>query len=216
MRHDPLPVGGDAVRRSSVTFKARRRGLSPARQARFDAWLACWGLDESGPVIDWTTEFGAAWTVVLDIGFGHGESIRAMALADPGTAIVGVEIHTPGVATLLDAVETDGLANVRVVHGDALVFLDRIAQSSLAGVRIFFPDPWPKVRQHHRRLVDTHVVAALADRLVVGGVLHLATDVADYATVMQAVCDADALAQRRRHRPSCGAADHAVRTPRPR
>jgi len=186
-----MPVGGSAVRRSSVTFKARRRGLSPARQARFTEWLAHWGLDETGPVIDWSIEFGAALPVVLDIGFGHGESISQTARADPATAIVGLEIHTPGVATLLEAIDTHGLTNVRVVHGDALVFLDRVAPSSLAGVRIWFPDPWPKVRQHHRRLVDVEVVHALTDRLTIGGTLHLATDVADYAAVMQKACNAD-------------------------
>jgi tRNA (guanine-N7-)-methyltransferase len=179
------------VRRSSVTFKARRRGLSPARQARFTEWLDRWGLDETGPVIDWSAQFDAPSPVVLDIGFGHGESISQMALADAATAVVGLEIHTPGVATLLQEIDTHGLTNVRVVHGDALVFLDRVAPSSLAGVRIYFPDPWPKVRQHHRRFVDVEVVQALTDRLRIGGTLHLATDIADYATVMQDACGAD-------------------------
>ena len=183
--------GARAVRRSSVTFKVRRRGLSPARQARFTEWLARWGLDETGPVIDWSAEFGASCPVVLDIGFGHGESISQMALADPSTAIVGLEIHTPGVATLLQAIEAHRLTNVRVVHGDVLPFLDRVAPSSLAGVRIYFPDPWPKVRQHHRRLVDVEVVGALTDRLMIGGTLHLATDIDDYARVMLAAADGD-------------------------
>ncbi len=165
--------------------------MSPARQAQFVEWLARWGLGDSGPVIDWSAEFGGSAPVVLDIGFGHGESTSQMALADAATAIVGLEVHTPGVATLLQAIEAQGLTNVRVVHGDALAFLDRVAPSSLAGVRIYFPDPWPKVRQHHRRLVDGEVVRALTDRLLVGGFLHLATDIADYARVMQTACDAD-------------------------
>ena len=114
-----------------------------------------------------------------------------MALADAATAIVGLEVHTPGVAALLQAIEAHGLTNVRVVHGDVLVFLDRVAPTSLAGVRIYFPDPWPKVRQHHRRLVDAEVVRALTDRLMIGGSLHLATDIADYARVMQVAGDAD-------------------------
>ncbi|MET0662405.1 MAG: tRNA (guanosine(46)-N7)-methyltransferase TrmB [Ilumatobacteraceae bacterium] len=183
--------GARTVRRSSVTFKARRRGLSPARQARFTEWLGRWGLDETGPVIDWSAEFGMPSLVVLDIGFGHGESISQMARTDAATTIVGLEIHTPGVATLLQEIETHSLTNVRVVHGDALVFLDRVAPSSLAGVRIYFPDPWPKVRQHHRRFVDVEVVKALTDRLMIGGTLHFATDIADYARVMQGAGDAD-------------------------
>lgn len=165
--------------------------MSPARQAQFTEWLGRSGLDESGPVIDWSAVFGASTPVVLDIGFGHGESTSQLALADAATAIVGLEVHTPGVATLLQAIEAHGLTNVRVVHGDALVFLDRVAPSSLAGVRIWFPDPWPKVRQHHRRLVDVEVVHALTDRLTIGGTLHLATDVADYAAVMQKACNTD-------------------------
>ena len=183
--------GVRTVRRSSVTFKPRRRAMSPARQARFTEWLGRWGLDESGPVIDWSAVFAAPSPVVLDIGFGHGESTSLMALADAATAIVALEVHTPGVAKLLQAIEAHGLTNVRVVHGDALVFLDRVAPSSLAGVRIYFPDPWPKVRQHHRRLVDAEVVRALTDRLMIGGSLHLATDIADYARVMQVAGDAD-------------------------
>jgi tRNA (guanine-N7-)-methyltransferase len=123
--------------------------------------------------------------VVLDIGFGHGESTIEMAAADPATDVVGVEVHRPGVVTVLDAIEHRGLHHVRVVHGDVLVFLDRIPAGSLAGIRIFFPDPWTKRRNHHRRLVGADVVAALADRLRAGGTLHLATDIADYADAME-------------------------------
>jgi tRNA (guanine-N7-)-methyltransferase len=184
----PPPASGSTVRRSSVTFKVRRRAMSPKRQALLGDWLARWGLDEAGPVLEWPTVFGTSSPVVLDIGFGHGESAARMARADPATSIVGIEIHTPGVATLLDAVDREGLDNVRVVHGDALLFLDRIAPASLHGVRIFFPDPWPKPRQHHRRIVHPDIVDVLVDRLEIGGTIHLATDVDAYAMAMQRVC----------------------------
>jgi tRNA (guanine-N7-)-methyltransferase len=198
-----------SVRRAAVTFKARRRALSPARQVLVDAWMARWGIDEAGPPIDWTEVFGPAVPpdalaadrdadhpatidrVVLEIGFGHGESTVRMAAAEPHVGVVGVEIHTPGVATLLAAVDHAGLDNVRVVHGDVLVFLDRVRANSLHGIRVFFPDPWPKVRQQHRRLVGADVVAALTDRLAIGGSLHLATDVADYAEQMRRVAAAE-------------------------
>ena len=129
--------------------------------------------------------------VVLDVGFGHGESTIEMAAAEPDLDVVGVEVHTPGVVTVLDAIEHRGLHHVRVVHGDLLPFLDRVPPDSLAAVRIFFPDPWTKRRNFHRRLVGPDVVSALTDRLRVGATLHLATDIADYAESMRAVCDAE-------------------------
>ncbi len=182
---------GSTVRRASVTFKVRRRALSPRRQTLLEGWLQRWGLDENGPPLDWQDVFGTTSAVVLDVGFGHGESTVNMAAADPATSIVGIEIHTPGVATLLDAVDRQGLGNVRVVHGDALPFLDRIPPGTLHGVRIYFPDPWPKPRQHHRRIVHPDVIDVLVDRLEVDGTIHLATDVDAYAMAMQRVCGAE-------------------------
>jgi tRNA (guanine-N7-)-methyltransferase len=135
--------------------------------------------------------FGRAGDVVLDIGFGHGESTIEMAASDQATDVIGVEVHMPGVVTVLDAIEHRGLHQIRVVHGDVLPFLDRVGPASLAGVRIYFPDPWTKRRNHHRRLVGPDVIAALTDRLRIGGTVHLATDIADYAETMQRVCGAE-------------------------
>lgn len=176
------------VRRSTATFKPRRRRLSANRRADLARWLDRWGLQPSGPPLDWQEVFGRRADVVLDIGFGHGETLLALARSSPDVDVVGVEVHTPGVATVLDAVERDGSENVRVVLGDALELLTRIPADSLSGVRAFFPDPWPKERQHHRRLVRDDVVAAVTDRLRVGGVVRLATDVDDYARAMVAAC----------------------------
>lgn len=178
------------VSRPNTTFKPRRRGLSPMRQAQFETWLDRWGLDDHGDVLDWADVFGADMPVVLDIGFGHGEATIAMAAAQPHVAIIGVEVHTPGVVNVLDAVAHTPLPNVRVVHGDVLRFLVRVPPASLAGIRVYFPDPWPKVRHHHRRLVRPDVVEVLADRLIDGGHLHLATDIEHYAIAMRAACDA--------------------------
>ena len=183
------------VSRPALTFKVRRRGLSPKRQREFDEWIAEWSLDLDGPVLDWDDVFGPdrdpGRGVVLDIGFGHGESTIQMAKAQPFLDVVGVEVHDPGVVTVLDAIVNEPLPNVRVVHGDLIQFLARIGPESLRVIRIFFPDPWKKTRQHHRRLVREDVVAALVDRLEPGGELHLATDIADYATLMRRVCDAE-------------------------
>ena len=128
----------------------------------------------------WSDLFGDL-AVVLDIGFGGGEAVVAMAATRPGEAIVGVEVHTPGIALVLEAVEAHGWQHVRVVEGDVLEFLPRIPLESLAAVRVFFPDPWPKNKQRHRRLFRPDVVTALVDRLQVGGTLHIATDIEDYA-----------------------------------
>ena len=190
----PTPTARE-VTRPALTFKVRRRGLSAKRQGEFDEWIAKWSIDLDGPVLDWNDVFGPDRDphrgVVLDIGFGHGESTIQMARAQPHLDVVGVEVHDPGVVTVLDAIENDPLHHVRVVHGDLVAFLRRVGPESLAVVRIFFPDPWNKTRQHHRRLVREDVVAALVDRLEIGGELHLATDIADYAALMERVCDAE-------------------------
>jgi tRNA (guanine-N7-)-methyltransferase len=183
------------VTRPALTFKVRRRGLSPKRQREFDEWIDKWSIALDGPILDWNEVFGPdrdpARGVVLDIGFGHGESTIQMARNQPDLDVIGVEVHDPGVVTVLDAIENDPLPHVRVVHGDLIRFLGRVGPRSLDEVRIFFPDPWKKQRQHHRRLVREDVVAALTDRLVIDGRLHLATDIADYAAQMQRVCDAE-------------------------
>ncbi|MFK7919888.1 MAG: tRNA (guanosine(46)-N7)-methyltransferase TrmB [Ilumatobacter sp.] len=191
--------GARNIRRPALTFKVRRRGLSTKRQAEFDRWIEEWSIPLEGPVLDWSEVFpgadGAARDddrgVVLDIGFGHGESTIELARAQPELDVLGVEVHDPGVVTVLDAIVNTPLPHVRVVHGDLVQFLDRIGPESIRVVRIFFPDPWKKQRQHHRRLVRSDIVTVLVDRLEVGGELHLATDIADYADLMEQVCNAE-------------------------
>lgn len=189
--------GARRVVRPAYTFKVRRRHLSAKRQAEFDEWIGKWSVDVDGPPLDWDEIFDrdpadpVRRRNGLDIGFGHGETTLGMARDEPDLDVIGIEVHDPGVVTVLDAIENEPLRNVRVVHGDVLRFLRRIDADTLDVVRIFFPDPWKKARQHHRRLVRDDVVAALADRLRPGGVLHLATDIADYAEQMQTACDAE-------------------------
>jgi len=144
-----------------------------------------WTLEESGPVLT-----AADAPDVVEIGFGHGEALLAYAEAHRDQRIVGIEVHTPGVAKVLAGIERFGLTNLGVVEGDALVFLDRIAPASARALHVLFPDPWPKARQQPRRLIRADVVAVLADRLSPGGRLHLATDDAGYAAQMASVCGA--------------------------
>jgi tRNA (guanine-N7-)-methyltransferase len=157
-----------------------------------DRLSSAWSLAETGEPIDAAEVFGRVAPLVLEIGFGLGGAPLDLACRRPHEDVIAVDVHTPGVACLLEGIATRGLVNVRVVHGDAVVLLDRFAPGSLAGVRIFFPDPWPKQRQRHRRIVRPDVVDALLERLGPGGTLHLATDVDDYAAQMQRVCGADA------------------------
>ena len=174
------------------SFKPRRRGLSPQRAAAYATSSARWGLAVEGPVLSLPDVFAAEGPFVLDVGFGAGEALLGLARARPDECVIGVEVHTTGLAAVLEAAAADAsLSNVRVVDGDVVDFLPRLPTASLDVIRIWFPDPWPKQRQQHRRLVSTTVVTRLVDRLRPGGCLHLATDIADYSLHMQRVCAAD-------------------------
>jgi tRNA (guanine-N7-)-methyltransferase len=163
------------------SFRPRRRGLSPERAEAYRRRVPRWTLPVEGDPLRFDDLFGALPDVVLDIGFGGGEGLIDMAAARPDECIVGVEIHTPGVANVLEAIDDNGWTHVRVVEGDALDLLPRIPVESLAAIRVWFPDPWLKNKQQHRRLVRPAVVPLLTDRVRVGGALHIATDIDDYA-----------------------------------
>jgi tRNA (guanine-N7-)-methyltransferase len=171
------------------TFKPRRRSLTPGRAQVFARLAPLFTLPDDGPLLDLDEVFGRLADVVLDIGFGIADSLLAMAVAQPGLDVIGVEVHTPGIAGALAGIEEHGLTNVRLVHGDALEFVSRLPSQSLTGIRIFFPDPWPKARHHHRRLVRDDVVSRFVELLRADGWLHVATDNDDYAEQIQAVCD---------------------------
>lgn len=141
-----------------------------------------------GPKLSFDELFGVPGRVVLDIGFGSGEALIELAELRPEELVIGIDVHTPGVAAVLEAIESRGLRNVRVAEGDVLDLLARIPRRSLAAVRIFFPDPWPKRRQRGRRLVRADVVDRLVELLADGGELHIATDDTDYVDQILLVC----------------------------
>ncbi|MEU0877534.1 tRNA (guanosine(46)-N7)-methyltransferase TrmB [Lentzea sp. NPDC005914] len=147
-----------------------------------------------GP-LDFDTWFGRSAPVLLEIGSGMGETTSQLVAAAPELNYVAVEVYKPGLAQLLLRGEhLGGLDNLRVLRGDAVDLLtSHIAPASLHGVRIFFPDPWPKKKHHKRRLVQPEFVALLASRLEPGGVLHLATDWEHYAEQMLEVCSGERL-----------------------
>lgn len=180
-------VAGEAVR----TYK-RRAGRVTAGQA--DALARLWptyGVTVDGNPLDFAALFGRRAPVVLEIGFGMGEATAEMAQAQPDRDLLAVDVHTPGQGALLRQVEHRGLTNVRVGDGDAMVLLrDMVPPASLAEVRLFFPDPWPKQRHAKRRLVSQAFADLMADRLEPGGRLHIATDWPAYAAQVLSVLEA--------------------------
>ena len=172
-----------------------RRGRMSARHA--DAHSALWAthgltvVDGDRTPLDLDEVFQNDAPKVLEIGFGMGESLAATASADPARDYLGIEVHTPGIGNLLALIGEQGLANVRVAHGDAMELARRLPGGSLDAVHVFFPDPWPKARHHKRRLVQPSHVALLRSRLRVGGTLHCATDWVDYADAMLEALTAD-------------------------
>jgi tRNA (guanine-N7-)-methyltransferase len=136
-----------------------------------------------GPApLDLLRLFGRAAPRVLDIGFGDGEALVTNAVNNPAVDYLGIEVHEPGVGHLLLLLEKSGATNVRVIVRDAAEVVPELLPSAgFAAVDLFFPDPWPKKRHHKRRLVQPAFVAELARVLVPGGLLHVATDWADYA-----------------------------------
>ncbi|HEX2132033.1 MAG TPA: tRNA (guanosine(46)-N7)-methyltransferase TrmB [Actinophytocola sp.] len=146
-----------------------------------------------GP-LDLAGWFGREAPVLLEIGSGMGETTARLAQAAPELNYLAVEVYPPGLAQLMMRAETMGIENLRLLRGDAVVLLERhVPAGSLHGVRIFYPDPWPKKKHHKRRLVQPSFVALVASRLEPGGRVHLATDWADYAEQMLEVLSAEPL-----------------------
>ncbi len=143
-------------------------------------------------VPDWPALFGRDAPRVLEIGFGMGQATAQIAAARPDIDFIGVEVHEPGVGALLREIGERDLSNLRIVQHDAVqVLRQMVAPGSLAGLHIYFPDPWHKKRHHKRRLIQPDFVASLITHLAPGGYLHCATDWAPYAEQMLAVLSAD-------------------------
>ena len=143
---------------------------------------------------DFDAAFGRSAPRVLEIGFGMGDATAAIAQALPGTDFIGVEVHTPGVGALLKRIGEMNLSNLRLIQHDAVEVLDHmIAPDSLAGVHVFFPDPWHKKKHNKRRLIQPEFVRRLVGRIAPGGYLHCATDWQPYAEQMLDVLSAEPL-----------------------
>ncbi len=185
------PDGGKPRIRSFVL----RAGRVGPGQARALAELGPQFLLPYQPLpLDLDSLYGRAAPKILEIGFGMGEGMAAIAQAHPENDYLGVEVHTPGVGALLKQLGERGLNNIRIIQHDAVEVLSlMLLPASLDGTHIFFPDPWHKTRHHKRRLIQPPLVQLLASRLQPGGYLHLATDWEDYAVQMLAVLRAEPL-----------------------
>ena len=182
-----------------TSFVHHRARLTEGQQRAWDRYWPVLGRDVAD-IVDGTVAydppawFGRVAPLVLEIGSGMGESTAALAAAAPECDHLAVEVFEPGLAQLLMRVEELGLTNLAVLRGDAVDLLRVcVPEGSLAAVRIYFPDPWPKRKHRKRRLVQPGVAALVASRLAPGGTLHLATDWYDYAVQMRTVCDGEHL-----------------------
>ncbi|WP_292442775.1 tRNA (guanosine(46)-N7)-methyltransferase TrmB [Methylibium sp.] len=142
--------------------------------------------------LDPAAVFGRSAPLVIEIGFGMGDATAQIAAARPDTDFIGCEVHAPGIGALLQRIDERGLTNLRIVQHDAVEVLEHmLVPASLAGIHIFFPDPWHKKKHHKRRLIQPAFVAELVTRLAPGGMLHCATDWQPYAEQMLAVLGAE-------------------------
>ncbi len=198
------PAPADAVDDSDsrlyprvTSFRSRRSTISEGQQQTWDRLWPDLGAqarmsDQPVTPLNTTEWFGRSAPVVLEIGSGTGTSTLAMAKAEPDVDVVAVEVYRRGLAQLLAAIDREHVTNIRLVRGDGLDVLEHMFGSeSLTGVRVFFPDPWPKSRHHKRRLLQPSTVSLIADRLRPGGILHAATDHAGYAEQIAEVGDAE-------------------------
>jgi len=176
------------------SFVHRRSHITARQQDALDRLLPQWSVPFRASAINFEQVFGRDAPTVLEIGFGMGETTEKIALARPEDNFLGVEVFNAGVGAMLQRIEESQLQNLRIIQHDAVeVVRDMIAPDSLAGVHIYFPDPWPKKRHHKRRLIQPPFVQLLASRLKPGGYIHCATDWEHYAHQMLEVLSAEPL-----------------------
>jgi tRNA (guanine-N7-)-methyltransferase len=176
-------VTGTEKHHRPIRSFVRRAGRLTSSQLRAleELWPA-FGLEFNGRPIDFNAVFGRAAPVVLEIGFGNGDTLVELAAAAPDKNFLGIEVHEPGVGHCLIAANSAGITNLKLIVHDAIEVLgEQIPPASLARINLYFPDPWPKKRHHKRRIVQPAFLDLCADRLESGGTIHIATDWANYA-----------------------------------
>jgi tRNA (guanine-N7-)-methyltransferase len=194
-------------RRAIRSYVLRTGRITAGQQRAFDDNWQRFGLSHEDGQTNFDAAFDRSNPRVLEIGFGMGDSLVAMAKAEPETDFIGIEVHTPGVGKLLQSMQESDVENIRVYCHDAVEILrDCILPYSLDTVQIFFPDPWHKKRHNKRRLIQSSFVALLVSKLKPGGKLHLATDWENYAQQMMKVLSASEALNN-----TCGEAEYAPR-----
>ncbi|MBP8035374.1 MAG: tRNA (guanosine(46)-N7)-methyltransferase TrmB [Burkholderiaceae bacterium] len=174
------------------SFVNRRSHMTQGQQQALDAYLDKWSITYRPEQLDLDQAFERSAPTILEIGFGMGETTEQIALARPQDNFLGVEVFNAGVGALLKRIEGSALQNIRIIQHDAVeVLRDMIAPNSLAGVHIYFPDPWPKKRHHKRRLIQPPLIELLSSRMAPGAYLHCATDWEHYALQMLEVLSAE-------------------------
>jgi len=172
----------EPIRRHIRSFVLRQGRTSPAQLRAIATLMPRFGIPYAARQFDLDQAFGRTAPKILEIGFGMGDSTATIALAHPEIDYLALEVHTPGVGNLLKLIETEQLNNIRIMQHDAVeVLRDMIADDTLDGVHIFFPDPWHKARHNKRRLIQAPFIAKLVQKIKPGGYLHVATDWQDYA-----------------------------------
>jgi tRNA (guanine-N7-)-methyltransferase len=176
------PTARKKPHRTIRSFVRRAGRLTPSQQRALDELWPSYGVDFSPAPLDFSRLFGRDSPVVLEIGFGNGDSLVQQALENPGMNFLGIEVHEPGVGHCLLQADAAGLSNIKLIMHDAIeVLTHQLPPVSLQRINIYFPDPWPKKRHHKRRLIQHTFLKLIHDRLKAGGTLHIATDWANYA-----------------------------------
>ncbi|MET0384059.1 MAG: tRNA (guanosine(46)-N7)-methyltransferase TrmB [Burkholderiaceae bacterium] len=180
------------ARRGIRSFVLRAGRMGTGQQKAMETLAPLHLIPHERKLLDFARAFGREAPVILEIGFGMGDATAQIAAARPGHDFLGIEVHTPGVGALLRRIDAGGLKNLRLIQHDAVeVLRDMIAPGSLAGLHVYFPDPWHKKKHHKRRLIQAAFVHQLSSRLAPGGYLHCATDWQPYAEQMLEVLAAE-------------------------
>jgi tRNA (guanine-N7-)-methyltransferase len=167
------------------SFVKREGRLTNGQANALDKFWSVMGLSHQDGLVDLNVLFGNDNPTILEIGFGMGKSLVAMAKNAPESNFIGVEVHRPGVGACIALAQEESVSNLKVFEHDAIeVLADCIADNSLTTVQLFFPDPWHKKKHHKRRIVSPEFVETIRQKLKVGGVFHMATDWENYAECM--------------------------------
>lgn len=191
---NPKVANTDSGQTHIRSFVHRRAHITPSQEAALERLLPLWSLSYQAQKLDLAQVFKRQAPTILEIGFGMGETTQKIAQSRPEDNFLGVEVFNAGVGALLKRIDDEQISNIRIIQHDAVeVVRDMLEPGSLAGIHIYFPDPWPKKRHHKRRLIQAEFINLLVSRLAPGGYIHCATDWENYAEQMLAVLSAETM-----------------------